>query len=127
VLSDAKAFASALKPLRRMNWFVYAKQPFAGSKAVLAYLSRYTHRVAISNSRLIAHDGRSVTFRYKDYRADGPDRKKVMTLDADEFIRRFLIHVLPKGAGGGSAGLASLPLLRRPYDRHRDHRARDVA
>jgi hypothetical protein len=96
-LSSPDAFAAALKPLRRINWFVYAKRPFAGPKAVLAYLSRYTHRVAISNSRLIAHDGRGVTFRYKDYRADGGDRQKVMTLGADEFIRRFLIHVLPKG------------------------------
>ena len=96
-LSSPDAFAAALKPLRRINWFVYAKRPFAGPKAVLAYLSRYTHRVAISNSRLIAHDGRGVTFRYKDYRADGRDRQKVMTLGADEFIRRFLIHVLPKG------------------------------
>jgi hypothetical protein len=96
-LSSPDAFAAALKPLRRMNWFVYAKRPFAGPKAVLAYLSRYTHRVAISNSRLIAHDERGVTFRYKDYRADSRDRQKVMTLAADEFIRRFLIHVLPKG------------------------------
>jgi hypothetical protein len=96
-LSSPDAFAAALKPLRRINWFVYAKRPFAGPKAVLAYLSRYTHRVAISNSRLIAHDGRGVTFRYKDYRADGGDRQKVMTLGADEFIRRFLIHVLPNG------------------------------
>jgi hypothetical protein len=96
-LSSPDAFAAALKPLRRINWFVYAKRPFAGPKAVLAYLSRYTHRVAISNSRLIAHDERGVTFRYKDYRADSRDRQKVMTLTADEFIRRFLIHVLPKG------------------------------
>jgi hypothetical protein len=96
-LAPAAAFAAALKPLRRMNWFVYAKRPFAGPKAVLAYLSRYTHRVAISNTRLIAHDKRGVTFRYKDYRANGLARHKVMTLGADEFIRRFLIHVLPKG------------------------------
>ena len=80
-----------------MNWFVYAKRPFAGPKAVLAYLSRYTHRVAISNARLIAHDERGVTFRYKDYREDGPARHKVMTLVAHEFIRRFLLHILPKG------------------------------
>src|SRR6201981_217167 len=96
-LVDAKAFAAYLAPLRRLNWFVYAKRPFAGPKAVLAYLSRYTHRVAISNTRLLAHDERGVTFRYKDYRAEGSARQKVMTLAADEFIRRFLIHVLPKG------------------------------
>jgi len=96
-LAPAAAFAAALKPLRRMNWFVYAKRPFAGPKAVLAYLSRYTHRVAISNTRLIAHDRRGVTFHYKDYRADGLARRKAMTLAADEFIRRFLLHILPKG------------------------------
>jgi len=96
-LAPAAAFAALLKPLRRMNWFVYAKRPFAGPKAVLAYLSRYTHRVAISNMRLIAHDGRGVTFHYKDYRADSLARRKVMTLATDEFIRRFLLHVLPRG------------------------------
>jgi Putative transposase/Transposase zinc-binding domain len=96
-LAAATAFAALLKPLRRMNWFVYAKRPFAGPKAVLAYLSRYTHRVAISNTRLIAHDERGVTFRYKDYRADGLARHKTMTLATDEFIRRFLLHILPKG------------------------------
>jgi hypothetical protein len=96
-LAPADAFAAALKPLRRVNWFVYAKRPFAGPKAVLAYLSRYTHRVAISNTRLIAHDERGVTFRYKDYRADGLAQRKVMTLAADEFIRRFMLHILPKG------------------------------
>jgi hypothetical protein len=96
-LAPAAAFAAALKPLRRINWFVYAKRPFAGPKAVLAYLSRYTHRVAISNTRLIAYDKRGVTFRYKDYRADGLARHKVMTLATDEFIRRFLLHILPRG------------------------------
>jgi hypothetical protein len=96
-LTSPAAFAAALKPLRRKNWFVYAKRPFAGPKAVLAYLSRYTHRVAISNTRLIAHDGRGVTFHYKDYRADGLARRKVMMLATDEFIRRFLLHILPKG------------------------------
>jgi hypothetical protein len=75
----------------------YAESSFAGPKAVLAYLSRYTHRVAISNTRLIAYDERDVTFRYKDYRADGLARRKVMTLAADEFIRRFMLHILPKG------------------------------
>jgi hypothetical protein len=96
-LVNTKAFAAYLAPLRRTRWFVYAKRPFAGPKAVLAYLSRYTHRVAISNRRLIAADARAVTFKVKDYRIDGPGRYKTMTLDAHEFIRRFLIHVLPKG------------------------------
>ena len=96
-LASPAAFAAVLKPLRRKYWFVYAKQPFAGPKAVLAYLSRYTHRVAISNARLIAHDGRGVTFHYKDYRADGLAQRKVMTLATDEFIRRFMLHILPKG------------------------------
>jgi hypothetical protein len=96
-LASPTAFAAFLKPLRRKNWFVYAKRPFAGPKAVLAYLSRYTHRVAISNTRLIAHDGRGVTFRYKDYRANGMAQRKVMTLTADTFIRRFMLHILPKG------------------------------
>jgi putative transposase len=96
-LVDAKAFATFLAPLSKSRWFVYAKRPFAGPKAVLAYLSRYTHRVAISNRRLIAVDQRSVTFKVKDYRIEGPGRYTTMTLDAGEFIRRFLIHVLPKG------------------------------
>jgi hypothetical protein len=96
-LADAKAFAAFLAPLKKKRWFVYSKRPFAGPKAVLAYLSRYTHRVAISNRRLIAFDGRRVTFKVKDYRIEGPGRYTTMTLDVDEFIRRFLIHVLPKG------------------------------
>jgi Putative transposase/Transposase zinc-binding domain len=96
-LATGNAFAAVLKPLRRKSWFVYAKRPFAGPKAVLAYLARYTHRVAISNTRLIAHDGRGVTFRYKDYRADNLAQRKVMTLGTDEFIRRFMLHILPKG------------------------------
>ena len=82
---------------RRKRWIVYAKPPFAGPEAVLAYLSRYTHRVAISNSRLISFEETGVTFRYKDYRRDGCDRQQVMTLAPDEFIRRFLLHVLPRG------------------------------
>jgi hypothetical protein len=94
-LADTKAFAAYLAPLRRAEWVVYAKRPFGGPQAVLAYLSRYTHRVAIANSRLIACDRSSVTFRWKDYRADG--RQKVMILATVEFIRRFLIHVLPQG------------------------------
>ena len=83
--------------LRKAEWVVYAKQPFGGPNQVLAYLSRYTHRVAISNSRLISADHSGVTFTVKDYRIDGPGRYKTMTLPAFEFIRRFLIHVLPKG------------------------------
>src|SRR5271166_4675131 len=96
-LAQPAAFAAVLAPLRKTRWFVYSKRPFAGPKAVLAYLSRYTHRVAISNSRLIALDNGRVTFKVKDYRTEGPDRYKTMTLDAAEFIRRFLIHVLPRG------------------------------
>jgi Putative transposase/Transposase zinc-binding domain len=96
-LHRREAFAARLAPLKRKKWFVYTKPPFAGPEAVLAYLARYTHRVAISNSRLIALDERGVTFRYKDYRRNGPARYCTMTLRADEFIRRFLLHVLPKG------------------------------
>jgi hypothetical protein len=76
---------------------VYAKEPFAGPEEVLRYLSRYTHRVAISNRRLVSADEKGVTFKYKDYRIEGPGRYKTMTLATDEFIRRFLIHVVPKG------------------------------
>src|SRR6201987_3818358 len=97
-LAAAKAFAAFLAPLRKTRWFVYAKRSFAGPKAVLAYLSRYTHRVAISNRRLIAADDKGVTFKWKDYRLDGAERyNRVMTLDTGEFIRRFLMHVLPSG------------------------------
>ena len=96
-LADAHAFKVWLAPLRRCEWVVYAKRPFAGPQAVLAYLSRYTHRVAISNSRLLALDERGVTFRWKDYRAKGQTRYKPMTLAPEEFMRRFLLHVLPGG------------------------------
>jgi hypothetical protein len=96
-LADAQCFAAYLAPLHNAEWVVYAKRPFGGPEAVLAYLARYTHRVAIANSRLIAFDEQSVTFRWKDYRIEGRDRYKSMTLATDEFIRRFLIHVLPKG------------------------------
>jgi len=96
-LCRREAFAAHLAPLKRKNWFVYAKPPFSGPEAVLAYLARYTHRVAIANSRLIALDERGVTFRYKDYRRNGQARYRTMTLSAEEFIRRFLLHVLPKG------------------------------
>ena len=96
-LSDVDAFADWLAPIRTCEWVVYAKRPFAGPAAVLAYLSRYTHRVAISNSRLVALDERGVTFKWKDYRAKGATRYKTMTLGADDFMRRFLLHVLPGG------------------------------
>jgi hypothetical protein len=96
-LSDRQAFLRHLAPVRKMRWVVYAKPPFAGPKAVLAYLSRYTHRVAISNRRLLSIDEAGVSFRYKDYRRIGPERQQVMTLEPHEFIRRFLLHVLPRG------------------------------
>ena len=96
-LKDGDAFRKFLKPLRRLDWFVYAKRPFAGPDQVLSYLARYTHRVAIANSRLVAFDGARVRFKWKDYRRDGQARYGVMTLDAHEFIRRFLLHVLPNG------------------------------
>ena len=96
-LNERRAFLRHLSPVRKKRWVVYAKPPFAGPQAVLAYLSRYTHRVAISNRRLIAFDESGVTFHYKDYRCDGPERQRVMTITSDEFIRRFLLHVLPRG------------------------------
>jgi hypothetical protein len=96
-LADARAFKCFLRPCRRRKWFVYAKRPFAGPKAVLSYLSRYTHRVAISNRRLVKADATSVSFRVKDYRASPDKRWRTMTLAPREFIRRVLIHVLPKG------------------------------
>jgi hypothetical protein len=96
-LADRTSFGAFLAPLRQVEWVVYAKEPFAGPEPVLRYLSRYTHRVAISNRRLVAADDAGVEFRWKDYRLNGPDRWKTMTLDPFEFIRRFLMHVLPKG------------------------------
>ncbi len=96
-LVDARAFADYLRSLRKIDWVVYAKRPFAGPRAVLAYLARYTHRVAIANSRLVTLDDKRVTFKWKDYRSKGRERHKTMTLAAHEFIRRFLIHVLPSG------------------------------
>jgi hypothetical protein len=96
-LADKAAFEVYLKPLRKIDWVVYAKKPFAGPEQVLRYLSRYTHRIAISNRRLISADENGVTFKYKDYRIEGSGRYKTMTLATDEFIRRFLTHVLPKG------------------------------
>ena len=96
-LAQPAAFQTFLAALRKVEWVVYAKRPFGGPDAVLAYLSRYTHRSAIANGRLVAFAGERVTFKWKDYRAQGEARYKLMTLDADEFIRRFLIHVLPDG------------------------------
>ena len=96
-LINRQAFNRHLAPARKKSWIVYAKPPFSGPEAVLAYLSRYTHRVAISNHRLISFDKAGVTFRYKNYRQSGAERHRTMTLHADEFIRRFLLHVLPTG------------------------------
>ena len=96
-LADKAAFKAFLEPLYDTKWYVHAKRPFAGPEQVLAYLARYTHRVAISSSRLVAADAAGVTFNYKDYRVEGPERYKTMTLAPAEFIRRFLLHVLPKG------------------------------
>jgi hypothetical protein len=96
-LAEPTAFQACLAALHKVEWVVYTKRPFGGPGAVLAYLSRYTHRIAIANTRLVAFDGERVTFKWKDYRAKGDARYKLMTLDADEFIRRFLIHVLPHG------------------------------
>jgi hypothetical protein len=96
-LADSAAFKRYLEPLHKAEWVVYAKEPFAGPGQVLAYLARYTHRVAISNRRLVSADQRGVTFRWKDYRLSGAARYKTMTLPNHEFIRRFLLHVLPKG------------------------------
>jgi len=96
-LNRRSAFTAYLAPLRKLEWVVYSKRPFGGPEAVLAYLSLYTHRIAISNSRLVTFDNTSVTFRWKDYRANGRDQAKVMTLAIDEFIRRFLIHVPSAG------------------------------
>jgi hypothetical protein len=126
-LTDEKAVSAFLAPLKRTRWFVYAKRPFAGPKAVLAYLARYTHRVAISNRRLIAADDQSITFKVKDYRVEGPGRYTTMTLEVAEFIRRFLIHVLPKGfhrirhvaCPGPDPGASSpAPPVRRASPRH---------
>ncbi len=96
-LADRDVFDAHLAPVRKLEWVVFAKPPFGGPEAVLAYLSRYTHRVAIGNSRLVAFDGNTVSFKWKDYRAQGRERYKTMTVGADEFIRRFLIHTLPDG------------------------------
>jgi len=96
-LADPKRFDQFVTPVRKIDWVVYAKRPFAGPRSVLAYLSRYTHRVAIANSRLLAADENKVTFKWKDYRREYAKRPGTMTLDTPEFIRRFLMHVLPSG------------------------------
>ena len=96
-LADPQAFGAYLAPVRNSEWVVYCKRPFGGPEEVLRYLARYTHRVAISNRRLLSADEKSVTFKYKDYRIEGPGRYKTMTLATDEFIRRFLMHILPAG------------------------------
>jgi hypothetical protein len=96
-LTNPRSFAAYLAPLRHAEWVVYSKRPFGGPKEVLRYLARYTHRVAISNRRLVALDDKRVTFKWKDYRIEGPERYQLMTLDIHEFIRRFLMHVLPSG------------------------------
>ncbi|WP_299590342.1 IS91 family transposase [uncultured Tateyamaria sp.] len=96
-LADAGAFTAYLAPFHNTEWVVYAKPPFGGPEAVLAYLSRYTHRIAISNSRLVSANAGTVAFRWKDYRIKRGDRMKVMRIDTHEFIRRFLMHVLPDG------------------------------
>jgi hypothetical protein len=129
--ASSEPAAAFLAPLRRSDWVVYSKRPFGGPEAVLAYLSRYTHRVAISNSRLIAVDGKSVTFKWKDYRAKGRERQKIMTLAAGEFIRRFLIHVLPSGfhrirhyglfaSGSRADNLARARQLLEPHNQRAD-------
>jgi hypothetical protein len=110
------AFAAVLAPLRKKNWFVYAKPPFAGPGAVLAYLSRYTHRVAISNSRLIALDEAGVTFRCKDYRRNGRERYRTMTLEPGEFMRRFPD---PRAADGLPHPPLRAARQRRPQGQHR--------
>ena len=96
-LTDEELFKTYLAPLRKSEWVIYAKRPFAGPAQVLAYLARYTHRVAIANSRLLEVDDNHVSFRWKDYRENGEHKGKVMRLDAGEFMRRFLLHVLPDG------------------------------
>src|SRR4051812_35142133 len=118
--ADRRAFMRRLAPVRKKRWVIYAKAPFTGPEAVLAYLSRYTHRVAISNRRLLAFDESGVSFRYKDYRRDDGQTQRVMTLATDEFIRRFLLHVLPRrfhrirhyGMLAGSSRKASLARAR---------------
>ncbi len=128
-LADPAVFAAWLAPLRKTEWVVYAKPPFGGPEAVLTYLSRYTHRVAISNHRLVSADAETVAFRWKDYRIKTGDRQKVMRLATDEFIRRFLIHVLPDGfhrirhyglLAGATRPARAVSVLRRTDAHRRD-------
>jgi len=133
-LADQRNFKKFVAPLRRIEWVVYCKEPLAGPQQVLRYLSRYTHRIASSNRRLVAADGGGVSFRWKDYRIEGPGRWKTMTLTPHEFIRRFLVHVLPKGFHrirhyGLLAAPTVLPTSRgpancSPYRPHPDNRRR---
>jgi Putative transposase/Transposase zinc-binding domain len=133
-LAAAAVFAAFLAPLRTTRWFVYSKRPFAGPQAVLAYLARYTHRVAISNRRLVALDADGVTFRYKDYRRNGQERYRTMTLVPGEFIRRFLLHVLPKGFHrirhyglfASAARQANIARVRELLAAHKPRTARDA-
>jgi hypothetical protein len=125
-LVERRAFLRHLSPVRKKRWVVYAKPPFAGPEAVLAYLARYTHRVAISSRRLVRFDEDGVTLRYKDYRRVGADRQQVMTLSTDEFIRRFLLHALPRGFHrirhyGLLAGATARPISSTPADCLRSH------
>jgi putative transposase/transposase-like zinc-binding protein len=121
-LTDAQAFSTYLAPLRNSEWVVYSKRPFGGPKEVLRYLARYTHRIAISNRRLLSADANGVTFKYKDYRIEGPGRYKTMTLAIDEFIRRFLMHVLPSGFHR----IRYYGLLASPARTHNIARAREL-
>jgi Zn finger protein HypA/HybF involved in hydrogenase expression len=121
-LVDSKAFSNWMSPMKKIDWVVYAKRPFAGPEAVLAYLSRYTHRIAISNRRLLRFDDNGVTFKWKDYRSEKSVRYKNMTLSADEFIRRFLIHVLP----GGFQRLRHYGLLANSTRKENLNRAREL-
>ena len=116
-LADTRAFKRFLAPLRKSEWVVHSKNPFAGPEQVLRYLSRYTHRVAISNRRLVSVEDKGIAFRWKDYRIDGPDRWKIMTLTAHEFIRRFLSTCCPK-ASTASATTASSPAATVPPTSH---------
>jgi hypothetical protein len=131
-LVDVTVFDQFLHPMRKIDWVVYAKEPFAGPKAVLAYLSRYTHRIAISNSRLIRFDERSVAFKVKDYRRKGAGRDTTMKLATSEFIRRFLLHVLPRGQhrirhygfygnGNRAANIARIRRLLGAKTPHKEH------
>jgi Putative transposase len=126
-LASADAFARFLAPLRKTDWFVYSKRPFSGPKAVLAYLSRYTHHVAISNRRLVAADSRGVTFKYKDYRIEGPGRYKKMTLETGEFIRRFLILGFQKSLPCAAKMVPSHPPLRASGQRYPRRKSRHDA